>query len=1085
MNQFQNNQSSGLPFGWLKAFLTAFLIMFISMWWGVNSQSLIHELTARVSASAELPVQLSDTEEKPISPLVGCDVVSLDFAFTPVGIDGSLTFSLVVGLPIELERYESSSWALTATSGGVNFYTKTITQNFEDGEPLNLLRDFKYIAENYLTNPALVTIDFTEIPIAGNVVLASPPNHNASLDRNLNNLLFSSGSFGAFRITGNDFSSNYPDFTPCAQNSLANTMIVSGNFNINTTMCIDQALNGTRYRILLTDDSKITVVGGGALSLINVDVSTCRDHLADGIIVSGGTLAATTSTFSGSKNGIRVNNFSSASITSCDFFNNQRGINLAGTPNVAMASRPLVSFSGVNRFFTTVVGGVESVVKNTITSPLTKYSRMEHGILANSAQPFTLTGASFTRVAKGIEAVRTDMTINGSTFINIHPNEDYAKGIAINSTFANFLRYNGTGAVPVSGVTFSDMYTGVLASFVGDLTVKNIQQMNLTTIGIQAIRLTNPTVHITDNWMMVRRTGILYRQNQPLLGDGFIANNNIRVYENPVSGACIALEGSPSTSKGNDNLWMEGNNLIMMDSRYGIKSLSSDNTIISNNDISIPNSNQQNRTCIQLEGSDNTNVDCNLMTRNDGGNNNDFETTVGLYSTGSANSMVSCNNSDDLLHGMQFFDMASNSHVQGNHFGNHFSSLVLGLPGNGDAFIGQQFDPVTDDGNGNVWDNFEDGLPNNNGILGAFHFSTSQLVWEKSKFKVNNVANTAFLPENIQNAWFPTNPNPAYTCSAASCPQGIPNDDKIGQLGRDIADGNLTPLGLDEGIVGKANLQLYRYLSANPTYVANYPGYATFMGAQANTNIGSFYQVEQGIQQLSALTTSEKTYFGDNRDNLNEALEEMATSSSATALATWQAQARTASENLQNLADQKTGQQANGIANLMALNASIPAVKTWELNLRTAYALYLKMLGSNSFSQTDSIALLNIANQCPTVGGDGVYVARSLFALLNDNLQFDDQSLCNNLGLRESKHSKSTEKVDLSVWPNPAMDKFQLKGLASEEFHYVLTNSLGVIVDQGKKTDGWFDIGTFTSGFYVLTVSQGEITRSIKFVISR
>ncbi|MBK8950418.1 MAG: hypothetical protein IPM68_16665 [Flavobacteriales bacterium] len=51
------------------------------------------------------------------------------------------------------------------------------------------------------------------------------------------------------------------------------------------------------------------------------------------------------------------------------------------------------------------------------------------------------------------------------------------------------------------------------------------------------------------------------------------------------------------------------------------------------------------------------------------------------------------------------------------------------------------------------------------------------------------------------------------------------------------------------------------------------------------------------------------------------------------------------------------------------------------------------------FSTTQAGALFDIANQCPMIGGNAVFKARSLYWLIDDNYDFDDLLLCLSYGI--------------------------------------------------------------------------------------
>jgi hypothetical protein len=79
-----------------------------------------------------------------------------------------------------------------------------------------------------------------------------------------------------------------------------------------------------------------------------------------------------------------------------------------------------------------------------------------------------------------------------------------------------------------------------------------------------------------------------------------------------------------------------------------------------------------------------------------------------------------------------------------------------------------------------------------------------------------------------------------------------------------------------------------------------------------------------------------------------------------------------------------------------------------------------------SFSPQDSASIYSIASLCPALGGKAVYKARSLYALLNDSIYFDDDSLCVSQSvmfrLQENQNQTQVLKALAKVYPNPTQD---------------------------------------------------------------
>ena len=62
--------------------------------------------------------------------------------------------------------------------------------------------------------------------------------------------------------------------------------------------------------------------------------------------------------------------------------------------------------------------------------------------------------------------------------------------------------------------------------------------------------------------------------------------------------------------------------------------------------------------------------------------------------------------------------------------------------------------------------------------------------------------------------------------------------------------------------------------------------------------------------------------------------------------------------------------------------------------------------------------------------------------------------------------------VSLEIWPNPASDQAQVRGLPAGEF-FQLYNALGQVVYHGK--DKMLDVSRFEPGLYVLRSRSGSV----------
>lgn len=62
----------------------------------------------------------------------------------------------------------------------------------------------------------------------------------------------------------------------------------------------------------------------------------------------------------------------------------------------------------------------------------------------------------------------------------------------------------------------------------------------------------------------------------------------------------------------------------------------------------------------------------------------------------------------------------------------------------------------------------------------------------------------------------------------------------------------------------------------------------------------------------------------------------------------------------------------------------------------------------------------------PLKGGEAVYHARTLYALINDSMEYDDENICTAMGYRLKQKETNNGFVAMEVSPNPAKNYFDI-----------------------------------------------------------
>jgi len=169
---------------------------------------------------------------------------------------------------------------------------------------------------------------------------------------------------------------------------------------------------------------------------------------------------------------------------------------------------------------------------------------------------------------------------------------------------------------------------------------------------------------------------------------------------------------------------------------------------------------------------------------------------------------------------------------------------------------------------------------------------------------------------------------------------------------------------------------------------------------------------------------------------------------------------------------------------LKAANAAIATSKLIEENEKQVNEIYLAVFGkeADGFTDAQRTVLYDIASQCPMLGGNAVYKARSMYRFVDDSTYFDDQLLCLPHGIIV-KSLRQQEAAIVGVVPNPAKDQatLVLEQPLEEAGTLVLYNMLGSTVFRmdvaadALRTD--FATDRIASGIYHyrVTTSKGVV----------
>ncbi len=180
---------------------------------------------------------------------------------------------------------------------------------------------------------------------------------------------------------------------------------------------------------------------------------------------------------------------------------------------------------------------------------------------------------------------------------------------------------------------------------------------------------------------------------------------------------------------------------------------------------------------------------------------------------------------------------------------------------------------------------------------------------------------------------------------------------------------------------------------------------------------------------------------------------------------------------------------------LMQQNAAIVANAVYEQNQQQVNDIFLRTVarGHANFSPGQLATLESIADQCYICGGDGVFLARSLYALADPNKLYNDDLLCGGQLIKQEPSKTELSEIQFKLTPNPANDWALLETYNTEKFEgevqlldisgkLILTQP--VLLDKGMQHV--LDLTNIQSGYYAVRIfREGKVVATEKLVISK
>jgi len=640
-------------------------------------------------------------------------------------------------------------------------------------------------------------------------------------------------------------------------------------------------------------------------------------------------------------------------------------------------------------------------------------------------------------LSNGIVAHNCDVSVTDCRILQIQPDTVYdyvGNGAGIYAFGGNgyyTLKQQGFGVD--SAPSFEDCRWGVYTEYMS-VRSSNNNMLDMGTAyrvdrsGLRDVDILDNRVHAHYHGMDLRfndgAAHILIEGNDITFGDDQVCTicrgySAIRVFEG---------------NTGNLNSVIHNNTIHFVpltSSRFGISLNSAADWLVAGNTLQMAD-NGHNLTGIQLNGCKRPEVSCNNVK----GDNNGFpeDAQAAIRNMMGSDVLISCNDVDSTANGIMFNFVTPNTEVRGNHFHNHKWPLHL----DGTAVIGEQ------DRRGNLWD------PNAaTPVLGAWYEDSLNAFANPFYYYPETISGGNTAPPSVWPTfgWFNFSLGSNYDCSDDEgedyCSQfNERGKERLTDLDVRVAEDSLENDPYTEETKWMLKGRLFKKLDENPEFVDSLEVMADLYDELQSSSTAAFKEIDDGQLALYVMDSIIVIQLKQNRTQidslmimLSEGMEQIGDSTLTTAqraaiiaglsgyresirdLSAWNAMAL----QVASISKELTADEIN------ATNASVTTSELIEANEKSVNSIYLATIGKDAdeFTAYQASELFDIASQCPMLGGNVVFKARSLYWLIDDAQDFDDALLCLPYGIVVKRLTVS-EPNGVTVVPNPATDEATL-----------------------------------------------------------
>ncbi|MCP5353441.1 MAG: T9SS type A sorting domain-containing protein, partial [Chromatiales bacterium] len=649
------------------------------------------------------------------------------------------------------------------------------------------------------------------------------------------------------------------------------------------------------------------------------------------------------------------------------------------------------------------------------------------GVIGGGTQPIELN--YFNNLHTGVVGIGSLLTVKRSCFKNIYYdnfyNEPY-RGTAITSVKNNSANATSLKVMPevYNYITVDSSYRGIYTDG-SVLTASYIHILNVRT-GVEEMNAPLLSTNTVSNCIITASHIGIKMATNPFARFMYVTNNDITINGAATSGLSLAnygiwmSEGNPATFV---RYTADNNNITLNNALHAIYAGALNTAKIKYNVVKL----HGNGSGISVFANQNSNISCNTVSgRYPAVSYNNY----GIYNSLNRWCYFSCNFTDSTKTGIYFGGNNLGTKFRGNEMKKHNIGLYLNNTAVIDtqAHAGNLWTAAIYNSGYGAWN--ENATPNSNLLLSLFIVDTAL----GTTYTPNIPLGVNFGEPNDQ-GWFQADSGNTYSCDGLFlC---VDNHEERGEGSDDlkeaIAADSVISIAYIEEAKSTAKIFLYEDLKKDSATYSNNSVLMQFLNDNVNTSFGKLNNVKQLIKEAFALDSSNAMLLKEKDSLINihvsniQLLDSIAAADSTidnlTARENEIDAINTLKQDIAVIYSSINTSKVNKLNEAKTWNDAVQPNELPEYNLKQVNDINIIYEKNNKDSITQYYStLLSIAEQCPYSGGVAVYIARSLIALFNDSIVYDDENNCLQQGYYRLQNELKNNKVlnDIDLIPNPA-----------------------------------------------------------------